>query len=240
MTFSPITIPHYLFQQKANISASRIDFLSFLTVVFKLLEYIAFHFTFTCYFILWRVRRSMGREESFKGWKTRSILLEYDINLSITFFFFLITNSTSFCDSVQFSSVTQSHPTLCNPMSCNTPGLPVHHQLQELTQTHAHRVGDAIQPSHHLSSPSPPALNPSQHQGLFQWVNSSHEATYWLNLFFFSATIANFCPNDLICFGVNPMWIYQTKRQLEKKTPYLVFFFSSCLCSSLLTMVLPF
>ena len=109
MTFSPITIPHYLFQQKANISASRIDFLPFLTVVFKLLEYIAFHFTFTCYFILWRVRRSMGREDSFKGWKTRSILLEYDINLSITFFFFPNHKQYQFLwlSSVQFShSVT--------------------------------------------------------------------------------------------------------------------------------------
>ena len=60
-------------------------------------------------------------------------------------------------------------------MNHSTPGLPVHHQLPEFTQTHAHRVGDAIQPSHPLSSPSPPAPNPSQHQGLFQWVNSSHE-----------------------------------------------------------------
>ena len=77
--------------------------------------------------------------------------------------------------SVQFSLVTQSCPTLCDPMNHNTPGLPVHHQLLELTQTHAHRVGDAIQPSHPLLSPSPPALNLSQHQGLFQWVNSSHE-----------------------------------------------------------------
>ena len=66
----------------------------------------------------------------------------------------------------QFSSVTQSCPTLCDPM--NTPGLPVHHQLPEYTQTHVHRVGDAIQPSHPLSSPFPPALNLSQHQGLFQ------------------------------------------------------------------------
>ena len=63
--------------------------------------------------------------------------------------------------SVQFSSVTQSCPTLCDPMNRSTPGLPVHHQLLELTQTHVHRVGDAIQPSHPLSSPSPPALNPS-------------------------------------------------------------------------------
>ena len=75
----------------------------------------------------------------------------------------------------QFSSVAQSCPTLCNPMNRSTPGLPVHHKLPEFTQTHAHRVSDAIQPSHPLLSPSPPALNPSQHQGLFQWVNSSHE-----------------------------------------------------------------
>ena len=77
--------------------------------------------------------------------------------------------------SVQFSSVAQSRPTLYNPMNRSTPGLPVHHQLPEFTQTHVHRVSDAIQPSHPLLSPSPPAPNPSQHQSLFQWVNSSHE-----------------------------------------------------------------
>ena len=77
--------------------------------------------------------------------------------------------------SVQFSSVTQSCLTLCDPMNHSTPGLPVHHQHLEFTQTHVHRVGDAIQLSHPLSFPSPPALNPSQHQSLFQWVNSSHE-----------------------------------------------------------------
>ena len=70
--------------------------------------------------------------------------------------------------SVQFSSVAQSCPTLCNPMNHSMPGLPIHHQLPESTQTHVHGVGDAIQPSHPLSSPSPPAPNPSQHQGLFQ------------------------------------------------------------------------
>ena len=69
---------------------------------------------------------------------------------------------------VQFSSVIQSCPTLCHPMNCSTPGLPVHHQLPEFTQTHIHRVSDAIQPSHPLSSPSPPAPNPSQHQSLLQ------------------------------------------------------------------------
>ena len=70
--------------------------------------------------------------------------------------------------SVQFSSVAQSCPTLCDPMNRSTPGLPVHHKLLEFTQTHVHRVSDAIQPSHLLSSPSPPASNPSQHQCLFQ------------------------------------------------------------------------
>ena len=70
-------------------------------------------------------------------------------------------------ESVQFSSVTQSCPTLCDPMNCSTPGLPVHYQLPEFTQTHVYQVSDAIQPSHPLSSPSPPAPNPSQHQSLF-------------------------------------------------------------------------
>ena len=77
--------------------------------------------------------------------------------------------------SVQFSSVTQSCPTLCDPMNPGTPGLPVHHQLPEFTQTHVHWVGDDIQPSYPLLSPSSPVPNPSQHQGLFQWVNSLHE-----------------------------------------------------------------
>ena len=75
---------------------------------------------------------------------------------------------------VQFSSVVQSCPTLCDPMSRSTPGLPVHQQLPEFTQTHVHWVGDAIQPSHPLSSPSYLAFDLSQHQGLFKWVSSSH------------------------------------------------------------------
>ena len=75
----------------------------------------------------------------------------------------------------QFSSAAQSCPTLCDPMNRSTPGLPVHHQLPEFTQTPVHQVSDAIQPSHPVSSPSPPAPNPSQHQSLFQRVNSSHE-----------------------------------------------------------------
>ena len=80
--------------------------------------------------------------------------------------------------SVQFSSVSQSCPTLCDPMNRSTPGLPVHHQLPEFTQTHVHRVSDAIQPSHPPSSPFPPAPNPSQHQSfpvsqLFTWGGQS-------------------------------------------------------------------
>ena len=86
-----------------------------------------------------------------------------------------VAEDPSSCASVQFSSVAQSCPTLCNPMDCSMPGLPVLHQLPEFTQTHVHCVSDAIQQSHSLSSPSPPALNLSQHQGLFKGVSSSHQ-----------------------------------------------------------------
>ena len=92
--------------------------------------------------------------------------------------------------SVQFSSVAQSCPTLCDPMNHSMPGLPVHHQLPEFTQTHAHRVSDALQPFHPLSPPSPPAPNPSQHQGLFQWVNSSNQVAKVLE-FHFSISPSN-------------------------------------------------
>ena len=78
-------------------------------------------------------------------------------------------------EKLHLSSVAQSCPTLCDPMDCSKPGLPVHHQLPEFTQTHVHWVGDVIQSSQPLSSPSPPAFNISQHQGLFKWVSSSHQ-----------------------------------------------------------------
>ena len=96
-------------------------------------------------------------------------------------------SDTTFCSihsfsSAQFSSVTQSCLTPCDPMDCSMPGFPVHHQLSEFTQTHVHRVGDAIQPSQPLSSPSPPTFNLSQHQGLFQWVSSSHQVAKVLEL----------------------------------------------------------
>ena len=87
----------------------------------------------------------------------------------------------SFCIS-QFSSVTQSCLTLCDPMDHSTPGLPVHHQLPEFTQTHAYRVSDAIQPSHPLLSSPPPAFNLSQHQGLFKWVSSLYHMAEILEL----------------------------------------------------------
>ena len=82
----------------------------------------------------------------------------------------------------QLCSVAQSCPTFCETMNCSTPGLPVHHQFLELNQTHVHWVGDAIQTSHPLSSPSPPAFNLSQHQGLFKWVSSLHQVAKVLEL----------------------------------------------------------
>ena len=94
-------------------------------------------------------------------------IIEKGRELQKNIYFCFIDYAKAF-DCVQFRSVTQSCPTLCDPMDYSIPGFPVHHQLPELTQTHVHRVGDAIQPSHPPSSPSPPALNPSQHQGLFQ------------------------------------------------------------------------
>ena len=83
---------------------------------------------------------------------------------------------------VQFSSVTQSCLTLCDPMNHGMPGLPVRHQLPEFTLTHVHWVGDAIQLSHPRLSPSPPALNLSQHQSLFKWVSSSHQVAKVLEI----------------------------------------------------------
>ena len=94
----------------------------------------------------------------------------------INLFYFLNSNQHwNTFSSVQFSSVAQSCPTLHDPMNCSTPGLPVHHQLSQFTQTHVHWVSNANQPSHPLSSPSLPAPNPCQHQGLLKWVSSSHQ-----------------------------------------------------------------
>ena len=93
-----------------------------------------------------------------------------------------LTRRAAIQSSFQFSSVIQLCPTLCDPIDCSTPGLPVHHQLPEFIQTHVHWVGDAIEPSHPLSSPSHPTFNLSQHQGLFKWVSSLHQVAKVLEL----------------------------------------------------------
>ena len=109
--------------------------------------------------------------------------------------------ASEYISSVQFSSVAQSCPTLCDSMNCSMPGLPVHHQLLESTQTHVHWVGDAIQPSHPLSSPSSPALNLFQHQGLFKWVSSLHQVAKVLE-FQLQHQSSNEHPG-LICFTMD-------------------------------------
>jgi len=105
----------------------------------------------------------------------------------LTLFYFPLMSTFYFF--YQFSSVTQLCPTLCDPMDCSRPGFPVHHQLLELTQTHVHWVGDAIQPSHLLLSPSPPAFNLSQNQGLFQRVSSSDKVDKILELQFSASVL---------------------------------------------------
>ena len=115
--------------------------------------------------------------------------------------------------SVQFISVTKSCPTLCNPMNHSTPGLPVHHQHPEPTQTHFHWVGDAIQPSHPLSFPSPPTFNLSQNQGLFKWVSSSHHvAKYWT--FNFNISPTNEHPG-LISFRIDWLDLFAVQGTLK-------------------------
>ena len=126
-----------------------------------------------CEGILWE---SLSRESLMCA--TRGFLATLKIHLKFTSGPLLRNPRISgFSKPAQYSSVTQSCPTLCNPMDCSMPGFPVHHQLPELTQTHVHWVGDAIQPSPPLSSPSPPTFNLSQHQYLFQWVSSLHQVT---------------------------------------------------------------
>ena len=105
----------------------------------------------------------------FPPWRT------FIVSLAVKTLQFISVQSLSPVRLFQFSSVAQSCQTLPDPMNRSMPGLPVHHHLPEFTQTHVHRVSDAIQPSQPLSSPSPSAPNSSQHQRLFQWVNSLHE-----------------------------------------------------------------
>ena len=103
------------------------------------------------------------------------ILIDAILRTYLSLSIILLRFIQSFISFSQFSSVAQSCPTLCDHMNRSTPDLPVHHQLPEFTQTHVHWVGDAIHPSHSLLSPSPPAFNLSQHQGLFKWVSSLHQ-----------------------------------------------------------------
>ena len=119
---------------------------------------------------------------------------------------------------VRFSSVAQLRPTLCNPMDCSTPGLSVHHQLLELTQTHVRRVSDAIQPSHTLSSPSLPALNLSQHQGLFQRVSSSHQMAKILELQLQDQSFQ--CYSGLISFRMDWMDLPAVQRTIKSLLQY--------------------
>ena len=119
------------------------------------------------------LNRSHGHNSNFRGVGTAILLLLWVRGQGVKNTGDWHSSVTS--GSVQFSLVAQSCPTPCNPMNRSTPGLPVHHQLQKSNQTHVHRVDDAIQPPHPLSSPSPSAPNPSQHQGLFQWVSSLHQ-----------------------------------------------------------------
>ena len=139
-------------------------------LVAKSCSTLATPWTVACQFLL-----SMGfpRQEYWSGchFLLQGIFLTQGLNLHVLHWqvdLLPLSHQNSPINALQFSSVAQSCPTLCNPMNRSTPGLPVHHQLLEFTQTHVHRVSDAIQPSHPLLFPSPPAPNPSQHQSLFK------------------------------------------------------------------------
>ena len=144
---------------------------TFINYLFKQFPYCFFFFLmeWSQYNVSWLVQDSYL--SMIGHWRENTMF----ILLLVFFFFFLTTQcrSPSSSVTVHFSLVTQSCPTLCDPMDCSMPGFPAHHQLLEFTQTHACWVGDDIQPSHLLSSPSPSAFNLSQHQGLFKWVSSS-------------------------------------------------------------------
>ena len=120
--------------------------------------------------------------------------------------------------SVQFSLITLSCLTLCDSIDCSMPGFPLHHQLQEIAQTHVHQVSDAIQPSHPLSSPSPPAFNFSQHQGLLQRVSSSQQVAKLLELQF-SISPSNEC-FGLISFRIDQLDLLSVQRTLKSLLPH--------------------
>ena len=120
---------------------------------------------------MWYTTYLLGLLWRWMSWNIGTLRTEPIWILTIYFLIYIYIHT----HTSQIRSVAQSCPTLCDPMNHSMPDLPIHHQLPEFTETHVHRVSDAIQPSHPLSYPSPPAPNPSQHQSFFQWVNSSHE-----------------------------------------------------------------
>ena len=124
--------------------------------------------------------------------------------------------------SVQFSSITQLCSSLCDPMDCSTPGFPVYHQLPEFTQTHVHWVSDAIQPPHHLSSPSPPALNLSQHQGLLKWVSSSHQVAKVLEFQLQHQAFQRIFRTDFFRMDWLDLLAVQGRRRQRHPTPVLL------------------
>ena len=116
-------------------------------------------------------------------------------------------------------SIAQSCLTLCNSMDCSTPGFPVHHQLPEFTQTHVHWLGDDFQPSHPLSSPSPPTFNLSQHQGLFKWVSSSHQVAKVLEFQLHHQSLQWIFRTDLLYDGLLGYPCSLTNSQESPPTP---------------------
>ena len=126
-----------------------------------------------------------------------------------------------YCYCFQFRSVAQSCSTLSDPMDLSTPGLPVHHKLPEFTQTHAYWVGDAIQPSHPLSTPSPLAFNLSQHQGFFQWVSSSHQVAKVLEFQLQHQSFQWIFRTNFLSDGL--VWSPCSPRDSQKSSPYLTY-----------------
>ena len=138
--------------------------------------------------------------------------------------------------SVQFSLVAQLCPTLCDPVDCSTPGLPVHHQLPGSTQTQVHGIDDAIQPSHPLSSLSLPPFNLYQHQGLFKWISSSHQvAKYWS--FSFNTSPSNEHPGR-ISFRMDWLDLLAVQGALKSLHHHCISKASIFLCSAFFTVQL--
>ena len=132
--------------------------------------------------------------------------------------------------SIQFSSITQSCPTLTDPIDCSMPGFPAHHQLPEWIQTHVHWVGDTIQLSHPLSSPYSPAFNHSQHQGLFKWVSSSHQLGKVLEFLLQHQSFQWIFKTDFLLDGLSGSPCSPRDSHESSPTPQFISINSSVLC----------